>query len=228
MDSLSGAPPPPTVTRVTVSPGPTDTLTLGAAMQLVAVATDSGGRVIPGRSVGWAVGSGTSVTVSASGLVTGRAAGIATVTATISGVLGAATIVVKAPPPPPPVLTNQLVIWPATLTPTAGFSHVFAAILRDSTGAVTAGVHADWSTSDTLVAKVDAFGTARFLAAGPVTLTARVGTLAATANITVVAPRPPVQVVILGLPIWTGQYEFFPFDSTGKPAAHVTVWVQVP
>src|SRR5206468_5224052 len=74
------------------------TITAGGIQQLSAVTKDAAGNTLTGRVVTW-VSSNTSIaTVSGSGLVTGQAAGGATITATSEGKSGTATITVQASP----------------------------------------------------------------------------------------------------------------------------------
>jgi hypothetical protein len=89
------------VASVTVSPA-TATITVGATVQLSAITKDANGQVLTGRTVTWSVGNAAVVTVSALGVVTGIAAGTASVTATSEGRSGSAIVTVSAPAPPPP------------------------------------------------------------------------------------------------------------------------------
>src|SRR5438128_389734 len=97
-------PPPAPVATVTVSPA-SASLTVGQSVQLNATLKDASGNVLNGRTVSWASGTSGVATVSGSGLVTGVAAGSATLTATSEGQSGTAAITVTA------VVTN-----PGTVT----------------------------------------------------------------------------------------------------------------
>ena len=92
-------PPPAPVATVTVSPA-SASLTVGQSVQLNATLKDASGNVLNGRTVSWASGTSGVATVSGSGLVTGVAAGTATITATSEGKSGTALIVVASAPPP--------------------------------------------------------------------------------------------------------------------------------
>ena len=81
------------VAAVIVTPG-ADTLTSGATVQLVAVAQDSAGNTLTGRTIAWSSGNTAVATVSASGVVTGVAAGAVAITATTGGKSGTAAITV--------------------------------------------------------------------------------------------------------------------------------------
>src|SRR5207247_2512576 len=81
------------VASVTVSPA-TATVQVGQTMQLAAAPKDANGNSLSGRTITWASGSTAVATVSASGFVTGVAAGSVTITATSEGQSGTATITV--------------------------------------------------------------------------------------------------------------------------------------
>ena len=83
------------VASVEVTP-PTATVAAGQTVQLVATPKDSSGNPLAGRAVTWASSSTSIATVNASGLVTGVAAGSATITATSEGKSGSAAITVTA------------------------------------------------------------------------------------------------------------------------------------
>jgi len=77
-------PPPPPVASVTVQPAPA-TVLIGATLQLWATTKDAAGNVLSGRTVTWTSSDTTVARVSAGGLVTGVAAGPATITTASEG-----------------------------------------------------------------------------------------------------------------------------------------------
>ncbi|MGH6690542.1 MAG: Ig-like domain-containing protein, partial [Gammaproteobacteria bacterium] len=79
------------VASVTVTPG-VATVTVGGTVQLVAIPRDAGGNPLPGRSVSWASSNTGIATVSSSGVVSGVAAGPATITASSEGHAGTSTV----------------------------------------------------------------------------------------------------------------------------------------
>src|SRR5207247_1918565 len=81
------------VASVAVSPVAAG-LTVGATTQLTATPEDSTGTALTGRAVTWATSNAAVATVSASGLVTGVAAGSATITATSEGQSGTSALTV--------------------------------------------------------------------------------------------------------------------------------------
>ena len=88
----------PTVSSVEVTP-PSTTLTVGQTAQLTAVARDGAGAVVTGLPVAWSSSASSAVSISPSGLATALAAGTATISATIGGVAGSATVAAIGEPP---------------------------------------------------------------------------------------------------------------------------------
>ena len=86
----------PPVSSVTVSPA-ADTLAAGDTLRLAAEAYDAEGSVVAEATFSWSSSADSVATVDASGLVTARASGAATITATVDGVTGSAEIVVLHP-----------------------------------------------------------------------------------------------------------------------------------
>jgi len=83
------------IAAVTVSPA-NGTLTVGNVLQLTAALQDAAGRALLGRAVAWSSSNTGVATVSGTGLVSGVAAGSATITATSEGVRGTAALTVTA------------------------------------------------------------------------------------------------------------------------------------
>jgi glucose/arabinose dehydrogenase len=97
---------PPAVAEVTVEAAAT-TIAAGDSVQLQAVALDADGNALEDRTAEWASASPDVATVSAAGMVTGRSAGEARISATVEAVSGTIAITVSStepprPPPPPP------------------------------------------------------------------------------------------------------------------------------
>ena len=87
-------PDPPRPTTVTVTPATAVLPALGATMRLTAEVHDQYGQPMVGTAVTWASSDATVATVDDSGLVTGLAEGLATVTAAAGGALGTSEITV--------------------------------------------------------------------------------------------------------------------------------------
>src|SRR5207247_9747102 len=84
---------------VTVSPA-SGSARIGATIQLTGVTKDSAGNLLTRRTVNWMTSNNAVATVSASGLVTGVAAGSATITATSDGQGATAAMTVTNVPVP--------------------------------------------------------------------------------------------------------------------------------
>jgi hypothetical protein len=88
--------------KVTVTVVPDQaTIEVGESLQLVVEVRDVNGQVIPEPQVTWSSNTAGVATVSSTGLVQGRAAGAATISATSFEQTGTAEVTVTDPPPPP-------------------------------------------------------------------------------------------------------------------------------
>src|SRR5207302_1875007 len=90
--TVSGVP----VASVTVSPA-SASVPAGQTVQLSATLRDANGNILTGRSVTWASNNTSVATVTGTGLVTGKVAGSATITATSEGRSGTSAITVTPP-----------------------------------------------------------------------------------------------------------------------------------
>lgn len=95
-DDPKPMPRPATVSTVRISPA-SGSLEIGRTSQLAASTLDAVGSALTGRTITWNSLQPTIATVSASGLVTGVAAGAVTITASADGVTGNATLAVVLP-----------------------------------------------------------------------------------------------------------------------------------
>src|SRR5438093_6549942 len=121
-------------------------------------------------------------TVSASGLVTGKAAGTATITATSEGKSGPSTITVT------PVPVASVTITPATATIQTGQTVQLTATPKDANGNPLTGRTVTWASSAASVASVNATGLVTGTVVGMATITATSEGQNGTAAITVTAP----------------------------------------
>ena len=108
------------VASVSVTPAPA-TLQVGQTVQLTATPRDSNGNALSGRVVTWSSSTPSAATVSASGLVTGVAAGSATITAASEGKSGTASVAVTAPP-----TLVRIILSPDTATVYVGKTKQFS------------------------------------------------------------------------------------------------------
>ena len=132
--------------------------------------------------VTWSSSSIGVATVSATGAVTGLAAGSTVITATLNNVSQTTAAIITAP------TISAISVTPEGMTLPIGISQQFTAtaIYSDgSTADLTSGV--TWSSSSTAVATIDNTGLASTLAAGTTTIIATVGSLTDSTSLTVVA-----------------------------------------
>ena len=157
----------PTPARVDITPSPA-TVAVGATVPLVATAKDAQGNAISGLGAAtWSVASQTVATVSAAGAVTGVSVGSTTVTATIAGVQGTATVDVTG------AVRSVTVRGPGNSAANASLA-VGATRQLSVTVAADPGVSAavGWTTSDASVATVSGAGLVTVTGRGTATITA--------------------------------------------------------
>ena len=208
------------VASVTVSPA-TASLAVGRTLQLAATPTDSAGNPLSGRVVTWATSATSVATVSAAGLVTGVAAGTATITATSEGKGGIATITVSNVP------VASLTVSPATAGILVSKTVQLTATPKDAAGNPLSGRVVTWATSATSVATVSATGLVTGVTVGTATITATSEGKSGTATVTV-TPVPVASVTVspavAGMSVGgTLQLTATPKDSAGNPLSGRTV-----
>ncbi len=179
------------VASVVLTPA-TAQLQRGGAVQLTATPLDARGAALTGRTVTWSTTNAAIATVTASGMVTGVAAGGPVgIVATSEGQSASAQVTVVAPPPSASVAT--VTVTPATVSLAVGSALQLSATLRDSAGNVLTGRSVTWSSANNAVATVSTAGLVTAISAGgPIAITAtsegRVGT--ATTTVTPVVNVP--------------------------------------
>jgi uncharacterized protein YjdB len=87
------------VATVTVSPNPVQ-VACTFTQQFVAILRDANQNIIVGRPVTWVASDTTKATITAAGVLTGKALGALQVTATAEGVVGISNVTIVAPQPP--------------------------------------------------------------------------------------------------------------------------------
>jgi len=210
------------VASVTVSPTAAG-VTVGATTQLTATPKDANGTALSGRVVTWATSNAAAATVSASGLVTGVAAGSATITATSEGQSGTAALTVTNVP------VASVTVSPATASLTVGATTQLTATPKDANGTALSGRVVTWGTSNAAIATVSASGLARGVAAGSATITAtsegKSGTSAVTVTnvpVATVTVTPAIATLLMGA---TVQLTATPRDALGNPlSGRVVTW----
>ena len=176
--TVSGVP----VASVTVSPA-SASVPAGQTVQLSATLRDANGNILTGRSVTWASNNTSVATVTGTGLVTGKVAGSATITATSEGQNGTAAITVT------PVPVASVTVTPATAGVAVGSTVQLTATPKDANGNTLTGRVVTWQSSNSAIASVNGSGLVSGVAAGgPVTITATSEGRSGTSAITVTPP----------------------------------------
>jgi len=154
-----------TVARVDISPA-TSSLQAGETQLLSATPKDGRGNAIGGKSVAWASDNSAVAAVNGGHVATSKA-GVATITATVDGVKGTATIAVT----PGPVSSVAVTAPSKKLKP--GSTMQLSAIATDSKGNVIPNQTFFWSSSNTNTATVSGSGVVTGKRSGSVTITAQ-------------------------------------------------------
>jgi hypothetical protein len=168
------------VATVDVSPN-SATVAVGATVQLSAATKDAGGEPLTGRTITWGTSSAQIATVSTSGLVTGVAAGSATITATSEGKSGTASVVVTSTTVP--VATVE--VTPASASMPVGGTLQLTATPKDAADQPLTGRTITWATSAAQVATVSTAGLVRGVGTGSATITATSEGKDGTSSVTV-------------------------------------------
>lgn len=176
--STTPPPPPATVASVVVAPG-TLNLVVGQNGTLAATALSASGTTISGKTASWSSSTPAVATVSNEGVVTAVTAGSSTVTATIDGKTGSASVTVV----PPPVAS--VTVSPATLNLDVGAYATLTATVRDASGAPIPGKSVSWVSSSPAVVTVNPAGTVTAFAEGTAQVTASVDGVSGSATLTV-------------------------------------------
>ncbi|HEV8400740.1 MAG TPA: Ig-like domain-containing protein [Gemmatimonadales bacterium] len=176
------------VASVTVTPTPVSVL-VGASASLTVTLRDANGALLTGRVVTWATSAPGVATVSATGVVSGVAAGGATITATSEGQTGTASVTVSDVP------VASVVLSPPGATVFEKATTQLTATAYDGGGNVLAGRSATWSSGAPQVATVNGAGLVTGVTAGAATITATIEGKTATAAITV-TPAPVASVTV--------------------------------
>jgi len=168
---------PATVVSVVLTPA-ADTVPVGLKTPLTATPKDSVGNPVS-VAVTWSSGNTAVATVDGTGLVTGVAAGLATITASAGGqsATSAITVIIN------PVVSVSVI--PALASVAAGQTVQLTASPKDANGYTLTGRTVLWTSSNTSAATVDASGLVTGVGAGSATITATSENVQGTSAITV-------------------------------------------
>ncbi len=209
------------VTQVVLTPQFV-TVRAGTTSQLQAAALDAQGVVLAGRSFTFVSNNPAVATVSGSGLITGVAAGSATITANSEGKQGSSSVTVTpAGSSPGPVA--RVVLSPGAMALPVGRQDQLTAVAYDAAGVAVPDVTYAFSSSAPAVATVTSTGLVTAASAGPATLTVSSSGFTATAGVTVTAGgngaitrvdiTPPASNVAVGASV---QLTGVAYDAQGR------------
>jgi uncharacterized protein YjdB len=192
--TASSPPSQKTLTAIAASPA-TANLLVGATEQFSATGTFSDGssQDVTASAI-WTDASGKVAKITSSGVATALAAGSTTITATMGGLSGSASITVSAPAK----TLTAIAVTPATASILAGATQQFTATATYSDSS-TADVSssAAWTSSNAATAKINPAGLASALAAGSATITAVLNGVTGSATLAVsAAPKTLSSVTV--------------------------------
>ena len=186
------------VHTITLTP-PTASIVVGDTLRIAAEATDANGNAVSNVSYTWTSSNEAVASVDADGLVTARRSGTVTITATLGGTRGEATIVVGA------VAPASVTVSPTRANLTAvGQTVQLAAVVRDQRGRPLTSFAVTWSSGDERIAIVDSQGLVTAVGPGSAEITARSGEVAGMMTVSVkqqahsITLTPPTASIVVG------------------------------
>ncbi len=185
--NVTGDPPTKSLTSISLTP-PRASIRMGATQQFSATAKYSDNTTADvSPTATWKVTTQGVATINSTGLATGVASGSSTITASVRGISGTATLTVQSPTK---TLTS-VSVSPVSASVWVGATQQFAATARYSDGS-TADVSgtATWTVATQGVASVASSGLATAAASGSTTVTASLNGMSGTATLTVGANVP--------------------------------------
>lgn len=209
---------------VTVQPGVPATVTLapssvtvlaGRSQQVTATIRDSTGNVLSDETVLWHTSDPSIASVSASGMVTGIAAGTALLSASAGNQTSVAAVTVTNP------VVATVTLSPIGVFLTVGGSQQIVATAQDAAGDPIPGQAVTWISMNTTVATVSGSGTIAAVAAGTTSVVATIAGRSAAATVTIA--NVPVASVTLSMPAIAltvggdAQLVATPRDAAGNP-----------
>jgi uncharacterized protein YjdB len=170
----------PSVSRVEITPS-SPLVSVGGTVQLQATAYDSDGSTIVGRTINWGTSNSTIATVSATGVVTGVAAGTTSISATIGGKTSQASVSVRTIG-----AVTRIEITPRRAYLLPGETRRLSATAYDANGFVVTGRTVLWTTADATIATASPAGDVRAVGVGTTTATAVVDGRTASTDVLVI------------------------------------------
>jgi hypothetical protein len=181
--SLTVTAPTETLTSIAVAP-PSASIAVGATQQFTATATYGNGSTANVSSTAlWTVATPAVATINSGGLATGITTGSTTLTASLTGITGSASLAVT-----PAVTVTSIAVAPSSASIAMDATQQFTATATYSNGS-TANVSSTalWTVATPAVATVNSTGLATGLTAGSSAVTAALGSMTGSASLGVTA-----------------------------------------
>ena len=199
-----------TVATVVVTPA-NAALVVGGTATFIASARDATGATVVGHAVTWSTQSGAVITINSSGVATAVAPGTASVTATVDGVSGSASITVGVRA----VTTVQ--VSPRPMLVAVGGTAAVHAFALDQQNDTLVGSTFTYQSSAPALATVDANGIVSGVASGQVTISATSAGVSGSSQAFVL---PPTSLTGRLLPTDGGATQSLKFElQTGSGAS---------
>jgi uncharacterized protein YjdB len=220
------------VASVVVSPSPA-TVHVGYSRVFSAVARNTAGQTLVGRTIIWTSSNQSIATVDQSGLVVGVSEGPVQIRATAEGVQGTATVIVDL------VAVSSITLSPPAPSVAPGQTTQLTATPRDSAGTALVGPAlggrvTTWTSLNTAVVTVNTAGLVTGVAPGSAIVQATIGGTSGQVTVTVNALPVATQLAITTQPSSTAQNDIaFPIqpvvqlrDASGNTVATAGVVIQ--
>lgn len=194
----------PTPASMQVSPASVS-LSPSQTANLTATVRDASGNVMTGQPVSWSSSSNSVATVTQTGVVTGVAPGVVSISATSGGRSAAATVTVQ------PAVVAAVNLNYATTTILAGDIRVLIATARDAANNIVSGRSVSWTSSNLTVVHGYVYGDTAVITGlkfGSATITATIDGRSASAIVNVLAPTSSICSTIAGASIYGDDNEY--------------------
>ncbi len=168
------------IASVALAPS-SNALTVGGSVDLTSTILDVNGATVFGRAVLFETSDANVATVSTNGRVTAVSPGTATITGSVDGKSGTASVTVAAVP------IGTVTVSPPTASVAVGATTDLSATVRDANGATVTGRPVTWQSSSPSIATVSTTGRVTGVAPGSATITATVDGKIGASTITVTA-----------------------------------------
>ena len=170
---------------------------IGTSTKLTATAYDAAQNVLPDRGFVWTTSDASVATVN-NGLVTTKAQGTATITATAEGKSDATDFTVS------PGAVSSVSITPSSISMVAGQTQTLTATAKDANGTVLTGRTVTWASANTQAVTVSGTGVITAVNPGSAHITATIDNVPGAADVTV-TPAPVQSVTVAPVTVMVGQ-----------------------